>query len=114
MPTGRSRPRAPACALLIFLLLAAACFAAPTAMGAPLPGSSYDSQDGNQLTNTSPAAFDWQNVAPQSFLSTNLDNQANDGCYAGATETQPNGWTFTNSPGGCSPGKSDLLGMWTH
>ena len=89
-------------------------FTAPSALAAPLPGSAYDSQDGNQLTNTSPAALDWQNVAPQAFLSTNLDNQANDGCYSGGTETQPNGWAFTNTPGGCSPGKSDILGMWTH
>ena len=93
--------------------LLSALFAAP-ALATPLPGSAFDSQDGDQLTNTSPAALDWQNIAPQDLLTTNLDNQASDNCYTGGQETTPNSWTFGTVAGGCTPSKSDILGMWTH
>ena len=42
-------------------------------------------------------------------------NKQYDGCFIGGVkEDSPNDWDFNDDRGGCTPGKSDLLGMWSH
>ncbi|MEA2218861.1 MAG: hypothetical protein QOJ35_1487 [Solirubrobacteraceae bacterium] len=97
---------------MLAALLTALAFAG-SASATPLVGSIYDSQDGDQLTGPG-AIKDWQDVASAARLTTNLDNQAIDDCFIGGNkEDTPSAWNFNVSSGGCTPGKSDLLGMWS-
>ncbi len=96
--------------LVVMALLASA------ASAAPLLGSNFDSNDGDQVpAGVSPAIVrDWQDVASAPRLTTNLDSQAADDCFIGGVkEDTPKDWNFNVSAGGCTPGKSDLLGMWS-
>ncbi|MEY2514363.1 MAG: hypothetical protein QOJ89_1721, partial [bacterium] len=96
---------------LVFVLLLAT-----SASAAPLLGSNFDSNDGDQTpAGVAPNIVrDWQDVASAPRLTTNLDTQAVDDCFIGGTkEDTPNAWNFNTTAGGCTPGKSDLLGMWS-
>ena len=107
-------------ALLATLLLAG------SASATPLLGSNFDSQDGDQLpTALAPVVKDWQTVAPADLLTVNVDplrvdttvipNKKYDGCFIGGVkEDSPDDWEFNETEDGCTPGKSDLLGMWSH
>ena len=85
-------------ALVLMLLLAT------SASAAPLPGSAYDSGDGNQDTQLS---GDWQSAQAQGRVKISRDR--NDDCFIGGVkELSPDGWAFNNSAGGCTPGKSNV------
>jgi protocatechuate 3,4-dioxygenase beta subunit len=96
------RPRlraALACAIAALSLVWAA--AAPAA---PLPGSLYDSGDGNQ---DNALGQDWQGAYAAGAVDESPD--ANDDCFVGGVkELAPNAWAFNTSAGGCTPGKSNV------
>ena len=84
-------PRRLGLALLATLLLAG------SASATPLLGSSFDSQDGDQLpTAFVPVVKDWQSVAPEDLLTVNVDplrvdttvipNKKYDGCFIGGVK----------------------------
>ncbi|MDQ5807791.1 MAG: carboxypeptidase regulatory-like domain-containing protein, partial [Actinomycetota bacterium] len=76
---------------------------APPAAGAPLPGSVFDSGDGNQ----DGVGLDWQGAVTAGAVKESPD--ANDDCFVGGVkELTPNQWAFNRSAGGCTPGKSNL------
>ncbi|MDX6655938.1 MAG: hypothetical protein QOH62_731 [Solirubrobacteraceae bacterium] len=94
----------PALRLVLIVVLASATLLAPAspALAAPLPGSAYDSGDGNQ-----DGAPDWQGAAAAGAVKESRD--ANDDCFVGGVkELAPDGWAFNTSAGGCTPGKSNL------
>ena len=96
--------------------LIAALLLASGASAAPLLGSNFDSNDGDQVpAGVAPLVVrDWQDVASAPRLTTNLDNQALDDCFIGGVkEDTPDAWNFNTSAGGCDPSKSDLVGMWS-
>jgi uncharacterized repeat protein (TIGR01451 family) len=102
-------------AVLVGALVAMSVFATG-AGAAPLLGSNFDSNDGDQVpAGVAPLVVrDWQDVATAPRLTTNLDNQALDDCFIGGVkEDTPNAWSFNTSAGGCDPAKSDLVGMWS-
>ena len=123
MPLAATRRLSPA---VLVLALLATLLLAPGASATPLLGSNFDSQDGDQLpTAFAPVVKDWQTVAPAQLLTVNVDplrvdttvtpNKKYDGCFIGGVkEDSPNDWKFNETEDGCTPGKSDLLGMWSH
>jgi protocatechuate 3,4-dioxygenase beta subunit len=103
-----------------FALLAAALLAATLALAlaplrasaAPLPGSSYDSGDGNQDDGFN---LDWQNAFTTARAVESADPNGTDTCFVGGTkENTPNQWAFNSSPGGCTPGKSNVRAAWAN
>jgi protocatechuate 3,4-dioxygenase beta subunit len=77
---------------------------APAALAAPLPGSLYDSGDGNQ---ENALGLDWQGAYAAGAVTASPD--ANDDCFVGGVkELAPNAWAFNTSAGGCTPGKSNV------
>ena len=114
------------CLAALGVALLATLLLATSASATPLLGSNFDSQDGDQLpTALAPVVKDWQSVAPADLLTVNVDplrvdttvipNKRYDGCFIGGVkEDSPNDWAFNETEDGCTPGKSDLLGMWSH
>ncbi|CAA9487014.1 MAG: hypothetical protein AVDCRST_MAG85-1007, partial [uncultured Solirubrobacteraceae bacterium] len=98
-------PRSPRCALVLALLVLAATLGlSPSALASPLPGSSFDSGDGNQEDTV---GLDWQGANSAGRVVASPD--ANDDCFVGGVkELTPNAWAFNRSAGGCTPGKSNL------
>jgi serine-aspartate repeat-containing protein C/D/E len=83
-----------------------------TAWAAPLSGSSYDSGDGNE---DNAAALDWQSAQASGRVTTTADYNAADDCFIGGNkEDTPDDWEFDSSAGGCTPGKSNILGAWVN
>lgn len=77
-----------ACAVAALTL---AC--APVALSAPLPGSSYDSGDGNQ---DNALGLDWQGAYGAGAVQEARD--ANDDCFVGGVkELTPSAWAFNTS-----------------
>jgi hypothetical protein len=77
----------------------------PAAHAAALPGSSYDSGDGDQADGL---VADWQSGVSAGVTSTAAD-RTNDDCFVGGTkELAPGQWAFNTSAGGCVPGKSNV------
>jgi uncharacterized repeat protein (TIGR01451 family) len=88
---------------LLVALVAATCFAAPT-VAAPLPGSAFETGDGDQGDGL---GLDWQGGVAAGVVRESPD--ANDDCFVGGVkELTPNQWAFDRSAGGCTPGKSNL------
>ncbi len=84
-------------------LLAALTLSAVPATAASLPGSAFDSGDGNQ----DGIGLDWQHAVAAGAVKESPD--ANDDCFVGGVkELTPNQWAFNKSAGGCTPGKSNL------
>ena len=84
------------CALILAL--------ASAAQAAPLPGSAYDTGDGNQ---DNALGLDWQGAHAAGVVQESRD--ANDDCFVGGVkELTPNQWAFNTSAGGCTPGKSNV------
>jgi CshA-type fibril repeat protein len=82
-------------------VMAALLVAPTTALGAPLPGSAFDSGDGNEVDGL---GLDWQGAG-----AVVQSPDANDDCFVGGVkELNPNGWAFNTSAGGCTPGKSNI------
>src|SRR6266498_4437541 len=101
---------------LLFLLLLAAALATAlpaAALTAPLPGSSFDSGDGNQTQDAFVA--DWQDAWSAGRVTAVTDPQATDNCFIGGVkELTPNQWAFDTSAGGCTPGKSNVRGAFAN
>src|SRR5688572_27107435 len=90
--------------LLACVLAAISLVSAAAALGSPLPGSSYDTGDGNQ---DNALGLDWQGAFAAGNVNESPD--ANDDCFVGGVkELTPNQWAFNTSAGGCTPGKSNL------
>src|SRR4029079_11333790 len=71
----------------------------------PLPGSTFQGADANQLDQ--PLLFDWN--ACKSKVTHNHDDNDQDTTFGGGTkETDPAQWFFETSPGGVTPGKSHI------
>ncbi|MDX6677451.1 MAG: hypothetical protein QOE31_1503, partial [Solirubrobacteraceae bacterium] len=105
--TSATRSQIRAChrpTLIVGLTMVVLLMLAGQASGAPLPGSAYDSGDGNQDTQLS---GDWQSAQAQGRVKISRDR--NDDCFIGGVkELSPDGWAFNNSAGGCTPGKSNI------
>jgi hypothetical protein len=94
-------------AALFVVMLAAAC---QPALAAPLTGSAYDTGDGDQANGTS---SDWQGATAAGRVTSAPDDNVTDTCFIGGTkEDTPSAWAFNTSAGGCTPGKSNVLGSW--
>ena len=101
MPAIRARGFA-----VLVAVLAAALLPASVASAAPLLGSNFDSNDGDQVpAGVAPAIVrDWQDVATAPRLTTNLDTQATDDCFIGGVkEDSPKDWTSTSPPAAARP-----------
>src|SRR4051794_11413955 len=99
LPRSRGLRPAFACAIAALILVCA-----PGALAAPLPGSLYDSGDGNQ---ENALGLDWQGAYAAGAVTASPD--ANDDCFVGGVkELAPSAWAFNTSAGGCTPGKSNV------
>jgi hypothetical protein len=108
--TPHALPRLLAAAIVLLLVVGAV--AAPSAHAAPLTGSSFDSGDGDQADG---AYLDWQNAFSTGRTTSSIDNNLTDDCFIGGTkEDSPDDWAFNTSVGGCTPGKSNILGAWVN
>ncbi len=85
--------------LALLAVLAALFASAAPAAAAPLPGSAFDSGDGNQDNGL---GLDWQGAVSAGAVKESPD--ANDDCFVGGVkELTPNQWAFNRSAGGCTP-----------
>ncbi|HYH58381.1 MAG TPA: MBG domain-containing protein [Thermoleophilaceae bacterium] len=110
LPLAHARSRALLRAFLLCALMLA--LAAPAAHAAPLPGSAYDSGDGNQENGV---GLDWQGAFAGARVGESVDSNATDSCYVGGTkENAPKAWAFNTSAGGCTPGKSNVRAAWAN
>jgi len=76
----------------------------------PLPGSTFQGADANQLDQT--PFVDWN--AFKSKVTHNHDDNDQDTTFGGGTkETDPAHWFFETSPGGVTPGKSNIREAWS-
>ena len=100
------------------IAVAAAC-AAPAVASAqltpsstPLPGSTFQGADGDQLEGG--GFVDWEGLETAGGVVHNEDPNAQDSTFAGGTkEGAPFEWTFENTPGGVTPGKSNIRDAWS-
>jgi protocatechuate 3,4-dioxygenase beta subunit len=99
-------------AITFSMLLGGVLVGTGDAFAAPLTGSSYDSGDGDEVNGTN---LDWQVAQSSNFVTSSVDNNAVDNCFVGGTkEDTPDDWAFNTSSGGCTPGKSNVLGGWVN
>ena len=99
-------------ALALSMLLGGVLVGTGEAFAAPLTGSAYESGDGDQANGTN---LDWQGAQSANFVTSSVDNNTVDSCFIGGTkEDTPDAWAFNTSSGGCTPGKSNVLGGWVN
>lgn len=93
---------------LLFALLAGPVQAAPSD---PLPSSSFQGGDGDQLDDG--GRIDWQGLAAAGRVTQGPDDNASDtGFDGGNKELEPGQWVFTTTAGGVTPDKNNILGAW--
>jgi Prealbumin-like fold domain len=98
------RRRKPLWFATVFVALAAVLVFAFGASTAPLPGSNFESEDGNLIVNGTPPALDWANVTE--LRQADLPSGANDNSFGqGTKEDTPVPTVVTGS---IPPQKSDL------
>ena len=108
-----SGSRAAACLLVCALLLAfgASSASATHGVSTPLPGTTFQGADGDQLAQ--PPLTDWESLAAAGKVSTAVDPNDLDSIFAGGNkELDPGQWGFETAAGGATPGKDNILTSW--
>jgi hypothetical protein len=77
----------------------------------PLPGSTFQGADGNQV-DAAPN-IDWQGMQGAGRVGHSPDPNAADSAFANSKENEPGNWNLTTVAGGVTPGKSNILDAWS-
>ena len=78
----------------------------------PLPGSSFQGGDGNHAD--SPPLSDWQGFQGTGRVVHSPDPNAQDSVFtAGSEEDKPGEWDLSTAADGVSPGKANILDVWS-
>ncbi len=108
-------------AAFIALLAAVAMAAVAAPAGAiplaptdsPLPGSSFQGGDGDQLAEG--GNTDWQSLVGNMGLVSTNDPNAQDSTFdTGSHEDDPSNWDIATQAGGVTPGKANFFNSWTY
>jgi hypothetical protein len=77
----------------------------------PLPGSSFQGADGNQVD--SDPFIDWQELVSTGRYRHSPDPNEADTLFTSSKENEPGNWDLTTAAGGVTPGKSNILDAWS-
>lgn len=101
--------------LATVLLLAMPAVAAAQLPSGPTPltGSTFQGGDGNHDHDLAPYV-DWQGLHAAGRVVHNPDPNAQDGIFAGGAKVlEPGEWELSTATGGATPGKSNVLDVWS-